>query len=437
MLRIKKIELPENLTSIGTSAFKGSGLSSIRLNDELKSIGASSFMSCYNLQSAIIGKSVDNIGTDAFSGCNSLIEVFCLPTKRPEGLSEGTFSGCHDALEIYVPDAEEYGFGMGYISFGADKYQYSGMSHKIEWTNNLKAYNCSLQSGTTEINAGSYTANIKATYSNGVDFTVEIPYRYEITKAPLSLAVNDVQREYGQDNPAFTCSIFGFVEGEDESTLTSTPSYTCEADRTSNVGEYRIIASLNAPNYEITYDYGTLTVTKAPISIAVSDATRTYGDENPSFNRTYTGLRNGETAPIWTEAPTVTTEAQATSPCGTYTIDIKGGMATNYEIVQYLPGKLTIVKRDLAARATDCERTYGEKNPEFEIVYSNFASFDDEGCLAERPTAYCEANEKSDAGEYPIKVSGGKADNYNITRVRDKKVSKKVGNLANILYLYS
>lgn len=315
-------------------------------------------------------------------------------------------------MERYVPSVENYGFGIEYLTFAKETFQYNGMSPKVEWTNNLKAYNCSVNEIVTEKDAGTYTTTIRATYSNGVDITVDIPYKYTIEQSPLTLTVKDCERTYGDENPVFTCEMTGFVEGENASTLQMTPQYTCEATKTSNTGRYRILASIEAKNYVVTYNYGTLTVKKAPITMAVNNVTRTYGDKNPQFEFTYTGLKNGETAPVWTTKPTVATEADSKSPCGEYSLSVSGGEAGNYEVTQYVSGKLTVDKRDLTVSVANVEKLYGEENPEFTITYTGFVNNDTEESLTEAPVVTCVATKDSDAGSYSITVSGGSAANY-------------------------
>ena len=291
------------------------------------------------------------------------------------------------------------------------------MDPKVEWSNNLKAYNATLNVDEVEFdkNAGTHTTNLIAKYSNGVDFEVEIPYTYEITKAPLTLTINNCEREYGENNPEFTCEAIGFVDGESLNTLSSRPIYTCEATRRSNVGTYRILAELDAPNYEITYKYGMLNVKKAAISLSVKNATRVYGNENPQLQFTYTGLKNGETVPDWTTYPTTKTNATKTSPCGVYSVTATGGVATNYTVTQYVPGELTITKRELTVKANDYSKMYGTENPKFTLSYSGFANSDTKNSLTEQPTVTCEATKESNAGTYPIVVSGGDDDNYYFT----------------------
>ena len=48
----------------------------------------------------------------------------------------------------------------------------------------------------------------------------------------------------------------------------------------------------------------------------------------------------------------------------------------------------------------------------FAITYNGFADSEDESFLDTQPTASCEANDESPAGDYPITVSGGASENY-------------------------
>lgn len=413
---LTNIEIPESVTSIGERAFWSSSISSISIPNSVKNLGIYCFAGCKQLSSIFLGNSVQEVGKYAFVGCPALLEVFITSNNCPNGLNTETFAEAHSALEIYVPSIANYGFGKEYLSFPNKSYQYSGTSHNIEWSNNLRAYNCAISESEckTEVNAGTYTKNLTATYSNGIDFSVEIPYSYKINKAPMNLTVNNSQREYGDSNPAFTCDISGFVNGENEQSLGVTPSFECEATQLSNVGTYRILASLEAPNYEITYSYGNLSVIKAPLIIAVENATKVYGNSNPTFSLSYSGLKNGETEPAWVAKPTINTSATQASGVGEYVVTASDGNPKNYEITSYSPGTLSIVKRDLTAKANDCERLYGEENPLFNISYIGFVNGDNESSLKSKAKAECSATQESNAGNYPITVNGGSADNYNL-----------------------
>lgn len=410
---LKNISIPSTLLTIGTYAFTRCNLVNVDFsNSKVKKIYGCAFSSCKSLTSAIIGAQVEYLPSSCFDDCTKLLEIFMLPVNLPS--SFGWPSGSNSNMEIYVPSKANYGFGKQYISFPNSTYQYTGNSHNIEWTNNLKGYTCNISESDckTQIDAGTATQTLKATYSNGIDFTVDIPYTYTIEQAPMTLTVQDAQKAYGDANPEFKCDITGFVNGETLQSIGATPTYECDATRLSSPGEYRILASMDLNNYQISYKYGTLTVTKAPLTANVADASRIYGNENPEFTLTYSGLKNDETTVNWTSKPQFSTTATKLSNVGQYPIEVTGGVAVNYELTKVQPGTLTIEKRELTVRANDCQRSYGEDNPEFTFSYNGFVNNDTEDVFTEMPTAECTANQYSSVGQYPIIPSGGDALNY-------------------------
>lgn len=415
---LKSIQLPNSIVEINTYCFyKCSNLSEIKIPNSVTTIKDCAFLSC-DLTSLVIPESVKKIQSDAFRNNSHLMEVFFLDSEKPE-IASSAFNSCHSALTLYVPNKEAYGNARNmvqYVSFQTSTYTYTGMAPKLEWQNNLKGYTATLEEASAlDKSVGAHSANVKVRYSNGVDITVDIPYEYTITPAPLSLTVNNATREYGNPNPEFSSVITGFVEGENADNQNMIVDYTCAADRQSNVGNYRILASVNAPNYEVTYHYGTLAVTKAPLTLKVKNTSRLYGDENPQFELTYTGLRNNETSPTWTQAVKVATTATKKSHCGVYPITVSGGVSQNYQVAEYANGELTVSKHPLTVKAIDYERSYGEANPAFKIAYDGFVNSDNESCISPKPTLSCEATKESNAGTYNILVTGGKADDYAIT----------------------
>lgn len=424
---LKSIQLPNSIVEINSYCFyKCSNLSEINIPNSVTTIKERAF-SCCDLTSLVIPKSVKKIDDYAFGWNKHLMEVFFLGSEKPE-IRSNAFDYCHSALTLYVPNKETYGNASNmvqYVSFPTSTYAYTGMAPKLEWQNNLKGYTATLEDASAlDKSVGSHSANVKVRYSNGVDITVEIPYEYTITPAPLSLTVNNATREYGNPNPEFSSVITGFVEGENADNQNMTVDYTCAADRQSNVGNYRILASVNAPNYEVTYHYGTLVVTKAPLTLKVKNTSRLYGDENPQFELIYTGLRNNETSPTWTQAIKVATTATKKSHCGVYPITISGGVSQNYTVSEYTNGELTVSKRPLTVRALDYERSYGEANPTFKIAYDGFVNSDNESCISPKPALSCEATKESNAGTYQILVTGGKAEDYAITYQYGKLIIK-------------
>ena len=101
---LKKITIPNSVTSIGGSAFSGcSNLTSITIPNSATSIGSSAFENCSSLTSITIPDSVTSIGDSAFSGCSSLTSV-----SIPNGVTNignAAFFCCSSLTSITIPDS--------------------------------------------------------------------------------------------------------------------------------------------------------------------------------------------------------------------------------------------------------------------------------------------------------------------------------------------
>ena len=135
-----------------------------------------------------------------------------------------------------------------------------------------------------------------------------------------------------------TGTVTGTVNGDTVGT-TLTVSYSTTAHSTapySNAGAYPITATLGGSslgNYTITSNTpGTLTINKAVLSVKANNATRTFGQVNPSLTATITGYVNGDKQNVVSGSPSLTTEAISSSPVGSYAITASRGtlQALNY-----------------------------------------------------------------------------------------------------------
>ena len=169
-------------------------------------------------------------------------------------------------------------------------------------------------------------------------------YKYTVALAPnddVTLKAKNYTRQYGVANPTFDYEV---ISG----TITSgTPTLSCTATKTSPVGTYDIvIAKGSVTNETVNLVKGTLTITKAPLTISAGDYTKVEGEENPAFTPTFSGFKNGETKSVLTKQPTVSCTATASSPAGTYPVTVSGTEAKNYEI-SYKDGTLTVTAKPL------------------------------------------------------------------------------------------
>ena len=95
-------------------------------------------------------------------------------------------------------------------------------------------------------------------------------------------------------------------------------------------------------NYNVTLQNGTLTVTKATLTVTANNASRNFGEANPPFTGTITGFKLNEGVSVLDTAPSYTTTANQNTAAGSYAITGSGGVDNNYAF-SYVNGTLTIV----------------------------------------------------------------------------------------------
>ena len=229
-----------------------------------------------------------------------------------------------------------------------------------------------------------------------------------VVKIPLTAHVANTSKVYGDANPEFNITYSGFRDGDSEVGFSVPASISTIVDNSSKVGKYDIVASgAVSDKYEISYIPGTLTVTKAPLSISAGNYTKKQGDAMPVLKASYVGFKNGENESVLTKQPVFFCEANEASAPADYAVTISGAEAENYDI-SYEQGRLTVVEADaVVVRAKSYSRQYGDDNPVFE--------FETEGAALDgTPEIVCSAVANSPVGSYTIEVKQGSIKNYNV-----------------------
>ena len=171
---------------------------------------------------------------------------------------------------------------------------------------------------------GTYPVNVSGGEAQNYYITCYGGLLQVIEADHVKVTAKSYTRAYGDANPTFEYT----VEGAE---LVGQPTITCAATETSPVGTYDIIVTQGTvTNYNVTYVAGTLTITKAPLTIAAGTYTKKQGDPMPEFTLTYTGFKNNETKDVLTKQPTVSCEATEASAPGEYPVAVSGASVILY-----------------------------------------------------------------------------------------------------------
>ena len=271
---------------------------------------------------------------------------------------------------------------------------------------------------TNSATPGAPTGNYTLTPSGAVNSNYIIQYvngTYTISAAPLTIKANNATMTYGGTVPSLGVSYSGFVNGDGASNLTTQPTITTTATSSSPAGTYPIAATGAVdPNYTFTYQPGTMTVGKAPLTVTADNKTMPLGGPLPAFTFTYTGFVNGDNPSSLTTQPTVTTTATAASPAGGYPITPHGGSSPNYTFT-YVNGTLAVAQAVLTITANPAGSVYGGPlvaRGALTVSYSGFANGDGPGNMTAPPTVTNMATPGSPAGSYTLIPSGAVNPNY-------------------------
>ncbi|MCR5780646.1 MAG: BspA family leucine-rich repeat surface protein [Bacteroidaceae bacterium] len=321
------------LTSLDVSGF----------NTDFVTNMAYMFSDCSNLTSLdVSGFNTDNVTSMAymFSECSNLasLDVSSFKTERVMSM-EGMFRGCSSltSLDLSAFNTEKV-MNMSYMF----SHCIALTSIKVSdgWTNTRVADGTDMFRECTRLIGGmgtSYDSSyVDHTYAH-IDGGLSNPGYLIDVNSMLTIQIQDLTREYGDVNPSLSYIVLN-------GSISGTPEIKTTATITSPVGSYPITAergSVTTDDYMV--KNGTLTITKAPLTVSVKDYSRYWGEANPTFELVYSGFKNDETEAVLTQQPIVTCQAVADSPAGTYAINVSGGEATNYDLI-YTNGTLTIKK---------------------------------------------------------------------------------------------
>lgn len=368
-------------------------LTSVSFGTSITDIGGYMFYNCSLLDNIILPDGIKNINQYAFAGCTSLTKI-----NLPNGLSKiewYAFNNCSGLKGIILPESITK-FGLrNYV--GPEVYQPA-----------------SVFNGCTSL------ADVICLYPSSVG-NPKVP-------STAKLFVPDaVSYKWGED--------IATIE-DNECTYTSFPvtpklagNYSAEFADLYNI-QLQYIANVdivNAGTYSLdgkirlltgcfTYEYTKsldYKVNRAPITIIAQSCDREYGENNPTFTYDVNGWLGSDNESSFLQTPVISTSADISSEVGEYSINISDASLKNY-VAEYTPGILTIKKAPLSIMCPDYTRQYGKPNPEVQLIYSGFRNGENESVLEVAPTIRFTADSESPVGEYSIYATNAIALNYSM-----------------------
>lgn len=421
-----------SLQYIHENHFKGcSNLSSVTLPSSITKLYEKAFYGC-NFKTFVIPKQIEYVGGGLCAG-NPNLEEFIVDSENPTYWTEDgilcqytTSNGINTPTIVSYPSKRnnKYTIPEGYkllsYAFFSSDIEEVTISDHVGFSggqcfgecNKLKVINNFMNSSISIINSNTFPESV---YENATLFVapgnkewIEETTGWKnfkhivemIDEHDIAITANSYTIEYGEPIPTLEFSCEGGI-------ITGTPTIVIEGMSQPDAGIYPIVISKGTvENPNTTYVNGTLTISKAPLTIKVGAYTRKQGEENPEFTLEYDGFKNDETEAVLTKKPTVTTTAEKESAVGDYEVTVSGAEALNYSI-SYIDGTLNVTEVDaVIVTAKSYTRAYGDANPTFEFTSSGAE-------LNGIPEISCTATENSPAGTYDIVIKKGSVTNYN------------------------
>ena len=322
-------------------------------------IGSTSFSSVGLKNGETIGSVTLNVGVGGIAATDAVGSTSII---TPSAAIGGTFTASNynityvtENLTVVAanltitanPANRIYGGAILSGAAGSVSFTTSGLQNGESIGSVTIAYATGAASGNELISAvGTYMGKVTPSAAIGGTFTAS---NYNITyltslltviKKSLTITAANKTKVYGSANPTLTYSYAGLVNSD--AAPSTLPTISTTAVTGSPVGNYSItISGASDANYSISYVNGTLSVTKATLTITADNQTKVEGSPNPTFTISYSGFVVGESASNLITTSTTTCSANTNSTAGTYPIIVSGATAANYTII-YQNGTLTI-----------------------------------------------------------------------------------------------
>ncbi len=199
---VTDLTIPDNVTSIGSSAFfYCTSLKSVTIGNVVTSIGDGAFLYCTSLQTVAMGNGVESIENDAFAYCTALQAVTM--GSGVTSIGSSAFYGCTSLMRIGIPDGVESigGYTFAYCtalesitipdsvtSIGYDAFYNCTALQTVTMGSGIKNigqdafYNCTALTSVYYAGSAENWSKISIDNSNNTNLTNAARYYYSATK---------------------------------------------------------------------------------------------------------------------------------------------------------------------------------------------------------------------------------------------------------------
>lgn len=275
---------------------------------------------------------------------------------------------------------------------------------------------------TTDKNVGTHVLTARLP-GNSVSNNYEITYvdgEFEITKKSVTVSVGATNKVYdGEGAFSFNYTVDGLANGDTVDVL-GTPVFSGSGYGAVNVGNYAVSVTLPGNgNYNITsYSRGTLTVTRAPLTITAQAEDRTYdGTTGGNFSFVAEGFMGNDTEALLGTAKYSGTALTAKN-AGNYTLKVSFSTTLKNYSVTYEEDSFTIGKASLTVTPNNKEKTYDKSGfTGFTFEVTGLVNNETKSMLGS-PSWSGDATVQKNAGSHQLKVTlpnNAVTANYEIT----------------------
>ncbi|MBR3317235.1 MAG: hypothetical protein IKG21_05395 [Atopobiaceae bacterium] len=251
-------------------------------------------------------------------------------------------------------------------------------------------------------NVGTYAISVTGDAAQGNYNVTFVNGEFTITHAPAVVKVENAEKTYGVEDPAWVVTIDGLKGNDPESLIV----YNVSRAAGNNVGDYTITATGEAEqgNYSVTYETGTLSIQPAELTVTPDEKFRSINDSaDPVLTATVTGWQYNDDEAVHSvvegkevytlNGTTILTFAlsrEAGNDPGDYVISAAGESAQGNYVLNYETGTFTI----LAVHNVDVfQETSDLVDPSANPAYSYVAQLDLSGTGLSSAAGFDENNQ--------------------------------------------